>query len=97
MKTTTDSKFTKRAIAGIAIMAVGLFASSAPRLGAVPSPAQHEMSGTVQRIDRNGAFTSIGALHSGDHVVIRCSHPIFGSKPLLYHVAWQASSTRKGK
>jgi hypothetical protein len=123
MKTTTGLKFIRPAIASIVVAVATFLASGITQLHAVPSAAQHEMSGTVQQIDhatitivpageakpeifawnkdtkfvRNGAFTSIGALHSGDHVVIRCSHPIFGSKPLLYHVAWHASSTKKGK
>jgi len=106
----------------VAFMVAALWVGSAERLDAVPSPEQHEMSGTVQRVDpdtitivpageskpvafawnkdtkfvRNGAFTTADALHSGTQVTIRCSHPIFGSKPLLYRVTWQrTASTRK--
>ncbi|SRR6266487_2763697 len=46
---------------------------------------------------RNRAFTTAEALRPGIQVNIRCSHPIFGSKPLLYRVAWQTSSNTKGK
>jgi hypothetical protein len=46
---------------------------------------------------RNGAFTTAEALRPGIQVNIRCSHPISGSKPLLYRVAWQTTSNTKGK
>ena len=107
----------------VALVVIVVCLSSAGQLDAVPSPEQHEMSGTVQRVDRetitivpageakpevfawnkdtkfvrNGSFTTVEALHSGAQVQIRCSHPIFGSKPLLYRVAWQTSSNKKGK
>ena len=92
------------------------FGVGIPRpVAAVPSPQMHEMTGTVQRIDRetltilptggskpivfawntretkfirNGAFTSFDALRVATHVIIRCSHPIFG-RPMLYRVTWQ--------
>jgi hypothetical protein len=106
----------------VAFVAAAFWLGNVERLGAVPSPEQHEMSGTVQRVDRetitivpageskpvvftwnkdtkfvrNGAFTTADALHPGTQATIRCSHPIFGSKPLLYRVTWQGtSSTRK--
>jgi len=40
----------KPVIVALVVTAFGL--GSAGRLNAVPSPAQHEMSGTVQRVDR---------------------------------------------
>jgi hypothetical protein len=122
MKTPTDSKLLKRAMANTVIVAIVLLASGIPRIDAVPSQEQHEMSGTVQHVDRetitilpdgeprpvvfrwdketkffrNGAFATADALHPDVHVTIHCSHPIFG-KPLLYRVAWEASSNKKGK
>ncbi len=111
-------------VIAVALGVVGFGLSSPGRVEAVPSPQMHEMSGKVQRIDRetitigaagesksivfawntketkfvrNGAFTTAEALHPGLQVSIRCSHPIFGPKPLLYRVAWQTSSNTKGK
>lgn len=46
---------------------------------------------------RNGVATTADALRAGDSVQIRCSHPIIGSTPLLYRVAWQTNRTKKGK
>jgi hypothetical protein len=103
-----------------AVICFGL--SDPARLYAVPSQMSHEMSGTVQRIERqkltilltgeskptvfawntnetkfvrDGAFTNVDALRVGTYVTIRCSHPIFGSKPLLYRVAWQTGASQK--
>jgi hypothetical protein len=36
----------------VALVAIAFWLSSAGLLNAVPSPEQHEMSGTVQRVDR---------------------------------------------
>ena len=83
---------------------------------AVPSQMSHEMSGTVQRIDRqtltivtggskpeafawnsrdtkffrDGAPTTVDLLRVGTYVQMRCSHPIIGSKPILYRVSWRS-------
>ena len=107
----------------VALVVIVLCLSTTAQLDAVPSPEQHEMSGTVQRVDRetitivpaggskpevfawnkdtkfvhNGAFTTVDALRAGTQVTIRCSHPIFGPKPLLYRVIWQTTSNKKGK
>ncbi len=48
---TTDSKLITHGIVTVAFAVVILLASGTTRLDAVPSPAQHEMSGTVQRVD----------------------------------------------
>jgi hypothetical protein len=104
----------------VALSALALSVLTPMRVAAVPSPQMHEMTGTVQRIDRekltilptsaskptvfvwntketkfvrNDAFSSVDALRVGTHVVIRCSHPIFG-KPLLYRVSWQTKTER---
>lgn len=90
-------------------------------LAAVFSQTYHEMSGTIQRVDRetitivpagetkpevftwnrdtrffrDGASTTADALTAGARVEIRCRHSVIDSKPLLYRVAWQTSSTKK--
>ena len=46
---------------------------------------------------RDGAPTTVDSLHAGTQVQIRCSHPIFGPKPVLYRVIWQTTSNKKGK
>lgn len=102
-------------------VAVSTGLSNLGRVDAVPSPEQHEMSGTVQRVDRetitivvageskpvvfawnkdtkfvrNGAFTTADTLRPGVQVTTRCSHPIFGSKPLLYRVSWNTGTSPK--
>jgi len=107
----------------LSVIIAALWFGNAGKLDAVPSPEQHEMSGTVQRVDhdtitivatdaskpevfswtkdtkfvRNGVPTTADALRAGNSVQIRCSHPIVGSKPLLYRVAWQTNGTKKGK
>jgi hypothetical protein len=109
MKTPTDSKLLKRAMANTVIVAIVLLASGIPRIDAVPSQEQHEMSGTVQHVYRETITIlpdgeprpvvfrwDTETLHPDVHVTIHCSHPIFG-KPLLYRVAWEASSNKKGK
>src|SRR4029450_4086840 len=110
-------------IVAIAVMlATTYFGLSDPtRIYAVPSQMSHEMSGTVQRIDRqiltilllgeskptlfawnsketkflrDGTFISAEALRAGTHVMIRCSHPLFGPAPLLYRVSWQTRPSK---
>lgn len=107
----------------IALALIALCVTNGGRLDAIPSPEQHEMSGTVQRVERetitilipgeskpvvfawnkdtkfvrDGAFTTADALRLNTQVRIRCSHPIFGSKPLLYRVAWRSSPNVKGE
>jgi hypothetical protein len=116
------SDITSRILA-VALAAAALGLINPGCIDAVPSQMSHEMSGTVQRVDRetitivptgeakpevfawtkdtkfvrNGAFTTVHSLRAGTQVQIRCSHPIFGSKPLLYRVTWQTSSNKKGK
>ena len=90
-------------------------------LYAVPSQMSHEMSGTVQRVDRqtltillageskptvftwntketkflcNSAFTSVETLQVGTHVIVRCSHPLFGPAPVLYQVSWHVGAAQ---
>jgi hypothetical protein len=46
---------------------------------------------------RNGAPTTSDLLHAGTYVQIRCSHPLFGSAPLLYRVSWQTGPSKKDK
>ena len=37
----------------VALVAIALSLANAGQLGAIPSPEQHEMSGTVQRVDQH--------------------------------------------
>lgn len=103
-----------------ALAAVGFGLSNLGRVDAVPSQMSHEMSGTVQRIDRetiavlptgtskpetlawnskdtkffrDGTPSTVDSLRAGTYVQIRCSHPIFGSKPLLYRVSWRTKTS----
>ena len=104
----------------VALAAVCFGLSNPGRVDAVPSQMSHEMSGTVQRIDRqilmivptgaskpeafawnskdtkffrDGAPTTVDSLRVGTQVQIRCSHPIFGPKPLLYRVSWKTKTS----
>jgi hypothetical protein len=104
----------------VALATLALGVGTLRPVAAVPSAQMHEMTGTVQRIDRetltilttgeskptvfawntketkfvrNGAFTSVEALRAGSHVIIHCSHPIFG-RPMLYRVVWQTEPER---
>jgi hypothetical protein len=43
---------------------------------------------------RNGRATTSDSLPIGANVQIRCSHPIVGSKPLLYRVSWHTAASR---
>jgi hypothetical protein len=99
MKTPTDSKWIKRAMANTVIVAIVLLASGIPRIDAVPSQEPRPVGfrwDKETKFFRNGAFATADALHPDVHVTIHCSYPIFG-KPLLYRVAWEASSNKKGK
>jgi hypothetical protein len=42
----------------------------------------------------DGTPTTISSLPTGAKVQIRCSHPIVGSMPLLYRVAWHTAASR---
>src|SRR5262245_54796516 len=44
---------------------------------------------------RDGAFASVDALRVRTLVTIRCSHPLFGSAPVLYRVSWQPGASQK--
>ena len=104
----------------VALAAVCFGLTNPGHVDAVPSQMSHEMSGTVQRFDRqtitivptgaskpevfawnskdtkffrDGAPTTVDSLRAGTHVQIRCSHPIFGAKPLLYRVSWKTKSS----
>jgi hypothetical protein len=43
---------------------------------------------------RDGAPATVDSLHAGTHVQIHCSHPFFGSLPLLYRVSWQTRPSK---
>ena len=104
----------------LGVLSLGL--GNPGRVDATPSQYRHNMSGTVQRMDRqtitilstgtskpqafswnaketeffrDGAPTTVESLRVGTYVQIRCSHPLFGSGPLLYRVSWQTGTSRK--
>lgn len=118
--TNTKSKLTALAAAVSAAVYFGL--ENAEPVYAVPSPMSHEMSGTVQRIDRqtitvlsagaskpevfawnaketkflrDSAPATVESLRVGSYVRIRCSHPLFGSRPVLYQVSWHTKVSAK--
>ena len=47
------------------------------------------------RFVRDNTPTTVDALHGGAMVTIRCSHPVFGSKPVLYRVSWQTTQNER--
>jgi len=42
---------------------------------------------------RDGAPTTVDSLRVGTHVQIRCSHPLIGSKPILYRISWRSDGS----
>ncbi len=120
----TNPRSTSLILIAVALAAVFFSLSNPGRVDAVPSQMSHEMSGTVERVDRqslaivstgaskpetfawnskdtkffrNGAPSTVDSLHVGTYVQIRCSHPLFGSAPLLYRVSWQTKPSKRDK